>query len=139
MIERAIADLRAIPPMYARLHDMTGTSPRVEGVHVRGGGAGDPTGELAMPVVVNEGADPEDQRAIRETETERRRKHARRVAGDVERVERIAAMVRDGLSAHVGPTPGFRQPTRARGGWLTQNDLAESLANQERRMSAGIE
>lgn len=138
-VARAIADLQAIPAMYRRLHDMTGTAPRRESVHVNGGGDHDPTGELAMPVVVDEGLDPEQQKALRETETERRRKHARRVAADVARAGRIAAQVRDSLENHVGPTAGFRQPTRARGGWVSQEELAESLANQQERLAAGVE
>jgi len=138
-IERAVADLRAIPAMYRRLHDMTGTAPRRESVHVTGGGDHDPTGELAMPVVVDEGLDPEEQKALRQTETERRRAHARRIAADINHVAKVSAQVRDGLSNHVGPTAGFRQPTKARGGWTTQDELAESLANQAARLAAGAE
>lgn len=132
------ADLRAILPMYARLVELAGTSPRRESVAVRGGGDSDPTGELAMPVRVDESLEPEEQKALGLTENERRRRHARRIGRDLDRLARDVAQIRGGLEANVGPTPGFRQPTKARG-WISGNELAESLAKQEARLRIGVE
>lgn len=92
-----------------------------------------------MPVVVDESVDPERQRAIRDTANERLRKYARRVGADVDRIARTAGVIRDGLVNDIGPTPGFRQPRRARGGWVSQDELTESLRNQADRLAAGGE
>lgn len=134
-VSKLIAEIRAdaelIPVMYARLHSLGLEPPRGENVHAGGSGTtredGSETGYVPELAVASDQAD-------------KRRDSARWVAKQLHDVAHTLFLVRQGLEAHVGPGPGFRQSqTLGSDAIISLDEFTEALDNQGRRLKAGAE
>jgi len=131
LVRALCQDALAIVPMYGRLHSLGLEPPRGDAVHASGSGQVRPDGSVT-------GYAPE--LAVESDRAASRRDYARWIANEVAECARRLDKIRQGLEVHVGPGPGFRQPTTpARDAIVASDELTASLANQGARLRRGQE
>lgn len=120
-----------ILPMYARLHSLGLEPPRGESLHVSGSQAVKDDGSVTGYV---------PELAVEARQAEARRASARWVARQLRDTAKTLFLVRQGLESHVGPGPGYRQPTTLGSDALvTVDEFSAARQNQTERLRQGAE
>lgn len=131
VIRELVSDAELVAPMYRRLHALGLDQPRSSDVPHLGSQNLRPDGSATGYV---------PELAIESGRAKRARESARWVAKQIQDAAQTMFVVRQGLEAHVGPGPGYRQPqTLGSDAFISLEELGSSLIKQAERLHRGEE